>query len=169
MSKTRQRSVKHSFRRKVWLGFFLVCTAVLLFPPWIISPGEHYPTPFRVSWLTLWDFHFLAYQPPDGIKHVEDHSGFCTGFPFKEYKHLNYYLWGIEIAFLGVLATILHLIIRQHAGSVAHSSFMYNTAAALRQKAECNQQGANRQAIKPADKAPAKEQLSAPTSKDGPR
>ncbi len=125
MSKHLRRSIEHSFRCKVWFGFFLVCAAVFFFPPWIISEDASYPAPFRIYWLTHWDFHFLAYKPPYGWLTLNAYGpDGCEEirYIYSSYKHLNYYLLGIEVACLGVLAAVLHLVIRRHAGSKAYNT-----------------------------------------------
>ncbi len=118
MPRYQRQWIEHSFRCKVWFGFFLVCVAVIFFPPWIISGDESYPTPFRIGWLTRWNLHFWAYQPL-GVMHVMDNTGYCREILVREYKHLNYYLLAFEVVSLGVLAQILRRVIHWHAKSTA--------------------------------------------------
>jgi hypothetical protein len=113
MSKHQRRSLEHTFRCKVWFGFFLLCAAVFFFPPWLVSSSESYPKPFRSYWLTHGNFHFLTYQPPDEIWHVMDKTGYCSGMAVRTHKHLNYSLLGVELAGLGLLASVLHFVIRK--------------------------------------------------------
>ncbi len=109
MSKHTRRSIEHSFRCKVWFCFFLVCAAVFFFPPWIISEKRRL-APFGAHWLTDWEFHFLAYQPPSGWEEIRAYGpNGCEEIhhSFPMYRHLDYHMLGIEFVSLGVIALIL--------------------------------------------------------------
>jgi hypothetical protein len=111
--------VARRFRYRVWFAYFLICVAVYLFPPWIVSSMETYPTPFNVDWFFSSNFHFWTYQPV-AMANVMDTTGYCTVVEFNKFKHLNYCALGIETVFLGLLALILSVIIRRHEASLAH-------------------------------------------------
>lgn len=71
-----------------------------------------------------------------------DTSGYCTEISFREYKHLNYYLLGVEAVCLGVLAQILRHVIHWHAGSAANNAFLHKAATALRKRKKSEQAAA---------------------------
>ncbi len=111
MDRSKIQPKRSRFRYGMWFAFFLVCAVVFCFPPWIEHSNPSHPPSFTVDWFYSLNFHFWTYQPY-GMANVMSHTG-CTVVYYEQYKSLNYCIFGIEIAILGILALVLRYIIRQ--------------------------------------------------------
>ena len=111
MDRSKIQPKRSRFRHGMWFVFFLVCAVVFCFPPWIEHSNPAHSPSCKVDWFFSLNFHFWTYQPY-GMANVMSNTG-CTVVYYEQYKSLNYCIFGIEIAILGILALVLRYIIRQ--------------------------------------------------------
>lgn len=100
-------------RHIAWLIYSMICVAVLLFPPWIISHERDYPKLFGKEWFFSYDFRFWFHEP---VQHspVHGHPDYWGMITTKLFKQLNYGVFGIEIILLCFSGLLLYRIIRRY-------------------------------------------------------
>jgi hypothetical protein len=105
-------------RHIAWFIYSIICMAVLLFPPWIISDKRDFPKSFSKEWFISYDFHFWSYEP---IQHspVHGHPAYSGMITTKLFKQLNYGVFGVEIILLCVVGLFLFWLIRWYNKSLS--------------------------------------------------
>lgn len=105
-------------RHIAWFTYGIICIAVLLFPPWIISDKRDFPKSFSKEWFISYDFHFWSYEP---VQHspVHGHPAYWGMITTELSKQVNYGVFGVEIILLSVSGLISYRIIRWYDKSLS--------------------------------------------------